>query len=237
MLSTTFGLKFLGTNPAPIPCILCGPGFPPDNTAEEAGSTATATIAGLCLFNPVAVPLIVPPVPTPATKISISPSVSSHISRAVVCSCIAGLAGLSNCCSITAPAFSSFSSLAFRIAPFIPSAPGVSTSVAPRALSRFWRSRLMVSGMVRISLYPFTEATHASPIPVLPLVGSIIVAPGVRVPFFSASLIIDSATRSLTLPPGLKYSILTNSRAFRFSACSMFFISRSGVFPISSVRF
>ena len=38
--------QFLGTNPAPIPYILCGPGFPPDKTGDSAGSTAIETIFG-----------------------------------------------------------------------------------------------------------------------------------------------------------------------------------------------
>ena len=40
---------------------------------------------------------------------------------------------------------------AFLMAPFMPSAPGVSTSSAPIALSRVRLSTLIVSGMVRIS--------------------------------------------------------------------------------------
>ena len=38
-----------------------------------------------------------------------------------------------------------------EMAPFIPSAPGVSTSSAPRALRSLRRSTLMVSGIVRMS--------------------------------------------------------------------------------------
>jgi hypothetical protein len=44
--------------------------------------------------------------------------------------------------------------------------------------------------------------------PVLPLVGSIIVAPGLSSPLLSASSIIANAMRSLTLPPGLADSNL-----------------------------
>src|ERR1019366_440978 len=71
------------------------------------------------------------------------------------------------------------SSSAFRMAPFIPRGPGVRTISAPKASSSTRRSRLMVSGMVRMSLYPFTAATKGSAIPVLPRVGSIrTVSPG-----------------------------------------------------------
>ena len=45
----------------------------------------------------------------------------------------------------------------------------------------------MVSGSVRIALYPLAAATIASPIPVFPEVGSIMVAHGFRIPFSSAS--------------------------------------------------
>ena len=41
-----------------------------------------------------------------------------------------------------------------------------------------------------ISLYPFAAAIEASPIPVFPDVGSIIVPPGNNLPDFSASSII-----------------------------------------------
>ena len=80
ILSTRLPLYILGMNPAPIPCILCAPGCPPERTGELSGSTATICMLGFCFFNPSATPVSVPPVPTPATKISTFPSVSSHIS-------------------------------------------------------------------------------------------------------------------------------------------------------------
>jgi hypothetical protein len=64
---------------------------------------------------------------------------------------------------------------ALAMAPFMPSAPGVRTSFAPSIASNVRRSSDIVSGIVRISLYPFAAATNASAIPVLPLVGSMIV--------------------------------------------------------------
>ena len=42
-------------------------------------------------------PVIVPPVPTPATKMSTAPAVSSQISGPVVCSWMAGFVGLLYC--------------------------------------------------------------------------------------------------------------------------------------------
>ena len=92
----------------------------------------------------------------------------------------------------------------------------------------------MVSGMTRMTLYPLAVPTAARPIPVLPLVGSMMVAPGLRIPFSSASRIISLAILSLTLPAGLKYSSFANTLALRSNSFSIFFSSRSGVPPMSS---
>src|SRR4051794_9167206 len=51
----------------------------------------------------------------------------------------------------------------------------------------------------------------ASPVPVLPEVGSTIVPPGRNRPSRSAASIIATATRSLIEPPGLRYSTLATS--------------------------
>src|SRR5438552_11972716 len=48
-------------------------------------------------------------------------------------------------------------------------------------------SRLILSGIVNTARYPLIAATMARPSPVFPLVGSMIVPPGLRVPFASAS--------------------------------------------------
>ena len=53
----------------------------------------------------------------------------------------------------------------------------------------------------------------ARPTPVLPLVGSTIVPPAGSSPAFSASSTMRSAIRSLTEPPGLKYSTLASTVA------------------------
>ena len=96
-------------------------------------------------------PVTVPPVPTPATKISTLPSVCSQISGPVVSLCTCGFAGFTNCPRTIEPGMDSLSSSAFAIAPFIPFAPSVNTSSAPYAFRRFLRSILMVSGSVRIA--------------------------------------------------------------------------------------
>ena len=90
-------LSVLGTNPAPIPWILCAPAFPVERTADVSGSTATIFTSAFLLFKYSPVPVIVPPVPTPATNASTSPSVSFQISGPVVFLCASGFAGFSNC--------------------------------------------------------------------------------------------------------------------------------------------
>ncbi len=71
----------------------------------------------------------------------------------------------------------------------------------------------------------------ASPIPVLPLVASMTVWPGFRVPSFSACSMTPSARRSLTEPIGLKDSIFT----YRLMPSGASLFSRTtGVLPIVS---
>ena len=69
--------------------------------------------------------------------------------------------------------------------------------------------------------------------PVLPLVGSMMVESGFRIPAASASSSIIFATRSFTEPAGLKYSTLARSLAFRPYFFSVFVSSSRGVWPIS----
>ena len=114
-----------------MPWILCGPGPPPESTGDASGSTATILRPGLRGLSTCPTPVIVPPVPTPAMKTSTWPSVSVQISSAVVVRWMAGLAGLTNCCGTNEFGVSAATCSARAIAPFMPSAPGVSTSSAP----------------------------------------------------------------------------------------------------------
>lgn len=84
MVSTASRLKVLGTKPAPMPWILWGPDLPPERTGEVEGSTAMICTSGLSSLRRLPTPLTVPPVPTPAMKMSTAPSVSRQISSAVV---------------------------------------------------------------------------------------------------------------------------------------------------------
>ena len=67
--------------------------------------------------------------------------------------------------------------------------------------------------MTKTHWYPRWAATMASPTPVLPLVGSMIVPPGASRPSRSAASIMKSAGRSLELPPGLVVSSLASTGA------------------------
>ena len=58
----------LGTKPAPIPWILCGPGFPPDSTGLSVGSTAITLKLGFLGLMYRLTPVRVPPVPTPEIR-------------------------------------------------------------------------------------------------------------------------------------------------------------------------
>mmetsp|Transcript_3064 Transcript_3064/g.6978 ORF Transcript_3064/g.6978 Transcript_3064/m.6978 type:complete len:207 (-) Transcript_3064:421-1041(-) len=148
--SMTDWSQLLGTKPAPMPWILWGPGAPPERTADSLGSIAMVLRALFLPFRNLVVPVMVPPVPTPPMKTSILPPVCSQISGPVVSMWILTLSGLLNCWSmypLPAPSSPTRSS-AFLMAPFMPMAAGVSTSLAPSALSITRRSRDMDSGMV-----------------------------------------------------------------------------------------
>src|SRR5207253_5419145 len=71
----------------------------------------------------------------------------------------------------------------------------------------------------------------ASPMPVLPLVASATVCPGLSAPDRSASSMMPSASRSFTDPNGLKASILTYR--FKFGG-AMLLIFTTGVLPTVS---
>ncbi len=119
--------------------------------ADSSGSTATIWTPGLRSLSTWPTPVMVPPVPMPATTTSTPPSVSAQISSAVVRRWISGLASFANCLTWTAPVSAPISS-ALATAPFMPSEPGVSTSSAPNARSSARRSFDIVSGIVRITL-------------------------------------------------------------------------------------
>ncbi len=61
----------------------CCPAVPRESTGEFSGSTATIRTAGSRSLRYRAMPVSVPPVPTPQTRTSISPAVAAQISGPV----------------------------------------------------------------------------------------------------------------------------------------------------------
>src|SRR5208283_3802645 len=171
----------------------------------------------------------------PATMKSTLPSVSRQISSAVVWRWISGLAGLENCWGMKLLGICLFNSSALAMAPFMPLAPSVSTSLAPRIFNSLRRSRLIVSGIVRISFNPLAAATNASAMPVLPLVGSMSTVSGFIFPDFRASSIKAMPMRSFTLESGLKNSSLSSTSATAPCLLAVRFSRTSGVLPMVSV--
>ena len=100
-----------------MPCL---PARPSVTSGDSAGSTPMTRMAGLAALSARPTPETVPPVPKDATKRSTRPSVSRRISRAVVASWMAGLAGFSNWRGINAPGCAAAISPAFLTAPAIP---------------------------------------------------------------------------------------------------------------------
>ena len=91
--STSDGSNVVGQKSSPTPSTRYGRPVPPEYT-EPSGSAATICTAGFCALRYRATPVMVPPVPTPATKCVTLPSVCRQISGPVERSCSAGLAGL-----------------------------------------------------------------------------------------------------------------------------------------------
>jgi hypothetical protein len=189
-------------------------------------------ILGLRALRTWPTPVMVPPVPIPAMKMSTAPSVSFHISSAVVSRWMRGLASFANWWARMPPRSAAISS-DLATAPFIPSEPGVRMSSAPKAASSILRSLLIVSGMVSTTLYPRAAPTIASAIPVLPLVASTIVPPGLSWPDLSAASTIATPIRSFTEPAGFWNSSLA-AMAAPAPALSRL-IRTSGVLPTMAV--
>jgi len=84
------------TKSRPKPWIAWPPTFPLLSIGEAAGYTATTSVLESRSFKTSPMPVMVPPVPTPATKPSTFPSMSRIISCAGVSLYVLGLAGLLN---------------------------------------------------------------------------------------------------------------------------------------------
>jgi hypothetical protein len=92
---------------------------------------------------------------------------------------------------------------------------------------------LMLSGITIRRRYPRTAHIRARPIPVFPLVGSMMTVSESMIPRFSASAIIAEPIRSFTELQGLKNSSLPTTVAAHPSVTRLSFTS--GVLPMSSL--
>ena len=207
--------------------------------AACAGSTAQISISGLASFNTFPMPVIVPPVPMPEQKPSIGPSACARISFAVCRRCACTFSGFSNWFGTKTRGSSSFICCAFAMH-FSMHSPILNSSWIRISSAPYWRikrrrSRLTESGMMIMTLYPFTAPTSASPIPWLPLVGSTMMESGFKMPASSAARIIWSAVRVLIDPPTFRPSYLTRTSA---SSGPVIRLRRiSGVLPTASNTF
>ena len=127
---------------------------------------------------------MVPPVPTPETKISTSPSVSFQISGPVVLKWICGLAGFLNCCRQDVALGVGGGDL-LGLGDGALHALGALGEIEVRAEGLEHLAALEGHGLrhgQRDAGSRAAAATKASAMPVLPLVGSISSLPGLRMP-------------------------------------------------------
>lgn len=80
MRLTISGCQSGGTNPMPMPSILCEPEGPPESTADSSGSTAVMSIIGLCAQSASVTPWMECAVLTACTKAVTWPPVCDQIS-------------------------------------------------------------------------------------------------------------------------------------------------------------
>ena len=120
-------------------------------TGRVVGSTATIFTPGLRLLSTSPQPVIVPPVPTPAHEdVDLAVGVAPDFFGRRLAMDL-GVGRILELLGHEVGLFSTSSS-ALRTAPGIPSAAGVRTISTPNALSSRRRSRLMLSGMVTMSV-------------------------------------------------------------------------------------
>lgn len=183
------------------------------------------------------VPVIVPQVPRPATKCVIFPWVCFQISGPVVRKCASGFAGFLYWLSWCHPGCLPMSA-AFAMAPS--GAPGIgqssslsSTSFAPKRRSACRFSAGTASDSVAVNPTFLAFASIASPMPVLPEVGS--TSCSNRMPFSSASRSRLAATRSLTAPKGLYHSNLAYTWVCLYGVTRLSFTMGVGLSTFESI--
>ncbi len=198
----------------------------------------TICTPGSLAFRTSPTPVMVPPVPTPATNASRRPSTASRISSAVVRRWTSGFAGFWNCCGMKYSGCWRTSSSAAKTAPLIPSMAGVRWISAPKRA----KQPLALDAHVLRHREDQPVALHRRrPSPArcrcCRWSAPRCVAPGLSTPRRSASSTIATAIRSFTLPPGLRDSTLaSDARARRrrpAAAAAPVACHRSGPAPSS----
>ena len=201
-----------------MPWMACGPGRPPESTGDARRLDRHDPHVGQLRLQDLAHAGDGPAGADAGHEgVERGPSTASRISSAVVRRWTSGLAGFSNCCGMNAaPGARARAPRRRRPRPLIPSIGGREVDLGAEARAAGAGARRSCPPAWSGSAgSPCTAATMASPMPVLPLVGSTIVAPGLSTPRRSASSTIATAIRSFTLPPGLRDSTLTSTRAAR----------------------
>ena len=190
------------------------PAGSPLRTALAAGSTATTRTSGRSRLRTRPTPVMVPPVPTPATNATRSSPTASRISRAVVRSCDAGLAAFSNCRGMKAPRRLRAICSARATAPAIPCSAGREDDLgAVRAedVAALEAHVLRHHEDAAIAAHRGDHGERDARVAARRLDDDGAVRP--ISPAASAAATIASAGRSLTLPPGFLTSSLPTTAA------------------------
>src|ERR1019366_5203046 len=229
-----------GMNSSLTPWMRCLPTlWPVESVGEFDGSIGWRRIAGFRLRRKRPAPMIVPPVPTPATNAAgtrFSDRSCAQSSGPVVRKCASLLASLLNWRGRNEPGVSAASSSARLIDPTKPPSAGETRrTLAPNDRISAMRSALIQSGMKIVTGCPSARPIAQNEIPVLPLVASMIIPPACRTPDSRAWRTMCSAILSLMLSVMLRFSAFAYKRRVRPSSIEKS-IASNGVLPTRTRR-
>src|ERR1019366_3447729 len=229
-----------GMNSSLTPWMRCLPTlWPVESVGEFAGSIGWRRIAGFRLRRKRPAPMIVPPVPTPATNAAgtrRSDCSCAQSSGPVVRKCASLFASLLNWRGRNEPGVSAASSSASLIDPRKPPSAGdTRRTLAPNDLISAMRSALIQSDMKIVTGCPSARPIAQNEIPVLPLVASMIIPPAWSAPDSSAWRTMCSAILSLMLSVRLRFSAFAYRRRVRPLSTEKS-IASNGVLPTSTRR-
>lgn len=163
---------------------------------------------------------MVPPVPTPATKMSTLPSVSAQISGPVVAAMDSGVGRIGKLAGNKAVGGSFGQFLCLGDGAFHTKCAVGQHQFGAVGFEQVAAFHTHGFRHGKDHAVPRAAATADRPMPVLPEVGSMITESECSSPLASASSSIALAMRSLTLPAGLKYSSLATTVACKSLAVS-----------------